>query len=132
MPMEIPSESFGDYPVLRTASLTPAERLADRRSAGKPEPLEETAKQFEGILLQQVFKQMKEATESLEVHEEEEGEEAGFGEQVQSMFWMFLGEQIAQEGGVGLWKDMVRQWRREDAMQAGSEGAESAGLDGQV
>lgn len=128
MPIEFPSDSL--VPPVPLPALTAAERLgAGQESVGRSKELEETAKQFEGILLQQVFKQMKEATESLEVNEEEEGEETGFGEQIQSMFWMFLGEQVSREGGVGLWKEMVQQWMREDSFRHTAESAGPAGLD---
>ncbi|HOK65225.1 MAG TPA: hypothetical protein PLV55_00290 [Anaerohalosphaeraceae bacterium] len=128
MPMELPSDFL--IPSVSSPSLTAAERLGARqKSAGRTKELEETAKQFEGILLQQVFKQMKEATESLEVNDEEEGEETGFGEQIQSMFWMFLGEQVSREGGVGLWKEMVQQWMKEESFRDAADSAGPAGLD---
>lgn len=129
MPMDVPSESFLSPVSVPEAALKAAERLGARRVFSDRTPeLEERAKEFEGILLQQVFKQMKEATESLEVHDEEDGEDAHFGEQIQSMFWMFLGEQISREGGVGLWKEMVNQWTRENSS---GNAAAAAGLDEQ-
>ena len=69
--------------------------------------LEEAAKQFEGLLLQQVFKQMKEATEQLE-SEEDEGE-AAVGEQYKSMFWTFLGQSVTEQGGFGMWESIYDQ-----------------------
>mgnify|MGYP000866131352 FL=1 len=70
--------------------------------------LEETAKQFEGLLLQQVFKQMKEATEQLESEEDDEGE-AAVGEQYKSMFWTFLGQSVTEQGGFGMWESIYDQ-----------------------
>jgi len=70
--------------------------------------LEETAKQFEGLLLQQVFKQIKEATEQLESEEDDEGE-AAVGEQYKSMFWTFLGQSVTEQGGFGMWESIYDQ-----------------------
>jgi Rod binding domain-containing protein len=120
----LPPVSFPSAPqqTLPSAAVEQAE-------TGRTRQIQETAKQFEGLLLQQVFKQMKEATSSLEVSEEEDGEESGFSEQIQSMFWMFLADHVSQEGGIGLWKQMAEQWsRRESANNA----AKSAGLDEQI
>lgn len=128
MAADLPIESLMSSASL--PSLTAAERLGTRReSAGQAREMEEAAKQFEGILLQQIFKQMKEATEALKAEEEEEGEEAAFGEQIQSLFWMFLGEQITQEGGTGYWKEMVRQRTWQESVQAASNAAGVMRLD---
>lgn len=101
----------------------------EQEEMGRNRQIQETAKQFEGLLLQQVFKQMKEATSSLGVSEEEDGEESGFGEQIQSMFWMFLADHVSQEGGVGLWKQMAEQWSRQESAK---NAAKLAGLDEQL
>ncbi len=128
MAADLPVESL--MPSASLPSLTAAERLGTRReSAGQIREPEEAAKQFEGILLQQIFKQMKETTEALKADEEDEGEEAAFGEQIQSLFWMFLGEQITREGGIGYWKEMVRQWTRQESVQAASDAAGVMRLD---
>lgn len=96
----------------------PGEQTADSRR------LEETAKQFEGLLLQQVLKQMKEATAQLEPEEEEDSGEVSSGEQLKSLFWTFLGEAVTQQGGFGLWETMMDQM----SSQAGL--SDSAGLQG--
>jgi Rod binding domain-containing protein len=90
--------------------------------------LEETAKQFEGLLLEQVFKQMKEATEHLEPEEEDSGE-AAIGEQYKSMFWTFLGQSVTQQGGFGLWETIYDQM----VSQAGlTDAADLTGLDERI
>ena len=35
--------------------------------------------------------------------------ETGISDQVQGLFWFYLAQEIARQGGVGLWKDLARQ-----------------------
>lgn len=90
--------------------------------------LEETAKQFEGLLLQQVFKQMKEATEQLESEEDDEGE-AAVGEQYKSMFWTFLGQSVTEQGGFGMWESIYDQMA---AQAAQTSDVKFSGLDERI
>jgi len=117
----------GSFPPALQQTLPSAD--GEQEETGRTRRIQETAKQFEGLLLQQVFKQMKEATSSLEVSEEEEGEESGFSEQIQSIFWMFLADHVSQEGGVGLWKQMAEQWSRQ---RSADHAAKPNGLDEQI
>ncbi len=110
-----PSSPNGPIGAARTAAS--GEKTEDLRR------LEETAKQFEGLLLEQVFKQMKEATEQMEAEEEDSGE-AAVGEQYKSLFWTFLGQSVTQQGGFGLWETLY------DQMVSQTGPAEAANLPG--
>jgi Rod binding domain-containing protein len=122
-PLGAADRSASNGPIRAGAAAGSGEQTEDLRR------LEETAKQFEGLLLEQVFKQMKEATEQLESEEDEDSGEAAVGEQYKSMFWTFLGQSITQQGGFGLWESIYDQM----VSQAGlTDAADLSGLDERV
>jgi Rod binding domain-containing protein len=82
-------------------------RLDEDGGGETPQKLEEVARQFEGIFLHQILKQMQSATASLEDESEDPA-----GEQIKSMYWDFWAETLTQRGGVGLWKSLYRQLSR--------------------
>lgn len=85
----------------------PADAIRGLRGAeptGDPEKVRDVARQFEGILLQQVLKQMKEASAPLE----DESEDSS-SEQIKSMYWSFWADAITERGGLGMWKQIYKQ-----------------------
>lgn len=71
--------------------------------AGKTAQAVKAAKDFESVLLNKVMEEMQNTVDH-------SGLLDGAGtEQTQSMFWMFLSQDLAAKGGVGLWKDVYRQ-----------------------
>jgi peptidoglycan hydrolase FlgJ len=63
----------------------------------------QVAKDFEGMLIQRLLEAMK-------------GTIPGGGlldspqtQQMQDLFWMYLGQDMADKGGFGMWKDIYRQ-----------------------
>jgi hypothetical protein len=45
-----------------------------------------------------------------------DSEEDGTGQQVQGLFWLYLAQDVADKGGVGLWKDIYRQLQQMDGL----------------
>ena len=60
------------------------------------------AKDFESVLLTKLLEEMKETVGQWSIEEE-----AG-SEQVKGLFWLFLARDVADKGGLGLWKDLNR------------------------
>ena len=76
---------------------------------GKPlDPAEvrkavQAAKDFESVLLDRLLKEMKDTV----------GDGGLLGDatsdQIKGMFWSFLAQEMGNQGGVGLWKEIYRQ-----------------------
>lgn len=88
------------------AGLQDIQRTASQNPAG--EKLQEVARQFEGVLLHQMFKQAQQNIEQMDTEEDEESEDAG-GEQIQSLYWSQMSDLVSEQGGVGLWKSIYQQ-----------------------
>ncbi len=61
------------------------------------------AKDFESVLLSKVLDEMKNTIGDWNSEEED-----GAAEQVKGIFWMYLGNDISNNGGFGLWKDIYK------------------------
>lgn len=59
----------------------------------------EIAREFEGIFVRQLLEKMQQTIPDDE-------EEDSSTKQVKSMFWSFLGDSIAENGGLGLWENI--------------------------
>ena len=85
------------------------------------EKKKQIAKDFESVLLNKMLDQMKNTIGNWGF------EKDGPSNQVQGIFWMFLSRDIANNGGIGLWKDIYQ-------FLSNAEKANTAGksLDGQI
>jgi Rod binding domain-containing protein len=63
---------------------------------------QQVAKDFESVLLSRLFEQVQQTMSSLD------SEEDGTSQQVQGLFWLYLARDVADQGGVGLWKDIYQ------------------------
>ncbi len=61
------------------------------------------AKDFESVLLTKLFDQVQESIGRWDL------EEDGTSSQVQGLFWFCLAREVADKGGLGLWKDIYQQ-----------------------
>ena len=61
------------------------------------------AKEFESVLLDRLLKEMSNTIEDGGLMGD------GAGEQIKGMFWSFLAQEMGDQGGVGLWKEIYRQ-----------------------
>jgi Rod binding domain-containing protein len=64
------------------------------------EKKKQIAKDFESVLLNKMLDEMKNTIGSWGF------EKDGPSEQVQGIFWMYLARDMANNGGIGLWKDI--------------------------
>ena len=85
------------------------------------EKRKQIAKDFESVLLNKMLDQMKNTIGDWGF------EKDGPSNQVQGIFWMFLSRDIANNGGIGLWKDIHQFLTNAD--QANTAGKS---LDGQI
>jgi Rod binding domain-containing protein len=80
------------------------EKIANRQ-ASKIDELseakkEQAAKDFESVLLTKLLDVMKDTIGDWGFDED------GASEQIQGLFWLYLARDIADQGGLGLWKDV--------------------------
>ncbi len=67
------------------------------------EQKKQIAKDFESVLLTKLFDQVQESLGRWDL------EEDGAAPQVQGLFWFYLARDVADKGGLGLWKDIYQQ-----------------------
>ena len=63
----------------------------------------QAAKDFESVLLQKLLDAMKKTVPESGLFE------GGISEQVQDIFWFYLAQDMAKQGGMGLWKTIYEQ-----------------------
>ncbi len=66
------------------------------------EKKKQVAKDFESVLLNKVLDQMKNSIVDWGI------EKDAASKQTQGIFWLYLGRDIANNGGLGLWKDIYQ------------------------
>ena len=80
---------------------TPLEHLDKSELDGvSEEKKEQIAKDFESVLLYKMLDEMKNTIGDWDSNED------GASKQVQGIFWLCLARDIANNGGIGLWKDI--------------------------
>jgi Rod binding domain-containing protein len=82
------------------------------------------AKDFESVLLNKLFDQMKNTIGDWGF------EKDGASEQVQGLFWLYLSQDVANNGGIGLWKDIYQFLTGGDQANAAANAQKS--LDGRI
>ena len=70
------------------------------------EQKKQIAKDFESVLLTKLFDQVQESIGRWDL------EEDGTSSQVQGLFWFCLARDVADKGGLGLWKEIYQQLPR--------------------
>ena len=65
--------------------------------------LEQLSKDFESVLMTKLVDAMKDTVEQWDTDKEDAA-----GGQVQGLFWYYLAQDMAEKGGIGLWKDLYR------------------------
>jgi Rod binding domain-containing protein len=63
---------------------------------------EEIAKDFESIFISHMLGEMKKGIGEWGF------EKDGASEQMQDLFWTFMGQEAGRQGGIGMWKDIYR------------------------
>ncbi|OHB85292.1 MAG: hypothetical protein A2Z38_07080 [Planctomycetes bacterium RBG_19FT_COMBO_48_8] len=85
------------------------------------EKKKQIAKDFESVLLNKMLDEMKNSVGSWGF------EKDGPSNQVQGIFWMYLARDIANNGGIGLWKDIHQFLSNADRTNTAGKS-----LDGQI
>jgi Rod binding domain-containing protein len=63
---------------------------------------EQIAKDFESVLLSKLLDEVKNSIGDLGL------DESGASKQIQGIFWLYLSRHIADNGGLGFWKDIYK------------------------
>lgn len=85
------------------------------KNAHSRKDLEKIAKDFESVFLQKITDEMRKPVFSSDLLDS-----AGM-EQTQGIFWSQLSQEIGQKGGLGLWKQLLREF--ESSAHLGDKGA---------
>ncbi len=90
-------------------------RISDLRPTVNPqspgtEKKQQVAHDFESVLLTRLFDQVQQSMGKWDL------EEDGTSQQVQGLFWFYLAREVADQGGVGLWKDVYQQLQQMDGV----------------
>ena len=91
-----------------------ASARADRAGGGPGRLTEKTAKDFEALLLHKVMQEMAKTIPDSGLIE------GGMTRQMMDFFWFNLSGEMARAGGLGLWKEITRQWNRPAGGAGGS------------
>jgi Rod binding domain-containing protein len=91
--------------LLDTATLN-AQHLS-AKAAGRRQAVQ-AAKDFESVLLHRVLEEMRRTVPESGLLE------TGTSDQVQGLFYFYLAQEVAQKGGMGLWKELYRQINPQD------------------
>ncbi len=73
-----------------------------RLDSATDEKKKQVAKDFESVLLNKLFDQMSKTIGNWGF------EKDGASEQIQGIFWLYLAQDIADNGGMGLWKNIYK------------------------
>ena len=106
------NRSLADHPqaigvVHSSGSLKRADSLLE-----KHQQLEAAAKNFEGIFVHQILKQMQETIENASFDPDDNA-----GKQVHSMYSSFIADAISQQGGLGMWQDIYEQMAQMEGLE---------------
>lgn len=109
--MDIATPIFAE----NVSSLQPLDQLDKANQDGiSQQKKEQIAKDFESLLLNKLLDEMKNTIGDWGF------EKDGASMQMQGIFWMYLARDIADNGGLGLWKDIYKN-------MTGNDPANSAG-----
>jgi len=94
-----------------------------QRPANDPKQAEEAAKDFESVLLHKVLEAMDRTVP--------EGGllDSGASRQIRGMFWYYLAQDAARQGGLGLWKSIHEDMQRKMGPSAGQGAARTPNVE---
>ncbi len=105
--------------LILTEAVSPPSPLRDLSRVGPPaeERKKQAAKDFESVLIGKLLDQMKNTIGDWGF------EKDGSAKQVQGIFWMYLANDIAANGGLGMWKDIYEFFANSDRTGAAVDAA---------
>ena len=86
----------------RARTLDMAQAVSSGQSNRERLNQEAIAKDFESIFITHLLGEMKKSIGQWGLDQD------GTSEQIQDLFWTFLGQEAGRQGGIGLWKDIYR------------------------
>ena len=109
----IPDRPIGPVEPLKPATrVTGQDRSADAEAVGTGPADQERrvrlAKDFESILMTRMLDEMKNT-----IGDWDEQEDAA-SQQMQGVFWLHLAQHVGENGGIGLWKQIVQSMNQND------------------
>jgi Rod binding domain-containing protein len=113
---DLPLNPVSPADVLGPRAIAAMERLRRPGMGQDRAALTRAAKDFESVLLNKLLEEMSSTIGDSGLLS------SPTGKQLQGMFWNFLAEDLARQGGLGLWKDLYRQF----AGQPGQDGQDGA------
>jgi flagellar protein FlgJ len=84
------------------------------------EQLQTVAKNFEGIFIHQILKQMQDTIENASFDPEDHA-----GQQVHSMYCSFMADAVSRQGGFGMWEQIYEQLVRTEGLGQESRPAQT-------
>ena len=79
-----------------------ARSLGKQGARGDLKAAEKAAKDFESVLLYKLMEEMRRTVPESELLE------SGASRQIEGIFWYYLAQEVADGGGLGLWKDVYK------------------------
>ena len=73
---------------------------------------EELAKGFESLLIGKLLDEVQKTMGKFSIAED------GASKQINGIFWQFLGQEMSENGGFGLWKDIYKSFERMEESNA--------------
>lgn len=96
------------------ASALSVASLSQKAAAAKdPAATVQAAKDFESVLLGKLMEEMQKTVQKSGLLDDEGAD------QIQSIFWMQLSQDLANKGGIGLWKQIYQQMNAQSAQDTG-------------
>ena len=74
---------------------------------GSDDKKKQIARDFESVLLTKLFDEVQRSIGNWGL-----GDEDGTSQQVHGLFWLYLARDVADKGGVGLWKDIYQNLKQ--------------------
>jgi Rod binding domain-containing protein len=103
------TDALRDAQLKRLAGKDPDAKIGESHKE-KLAAAKRTAKEFESLLVTRMISAMRES-----VPDSGLTEDAASG-QMKDMFWHFMGEEIGSSGGLGVWKQVLRQIQESEGL----------------
>ncbi len=90
-------------------------KMSHQSSIENRESKEQAAKDFESVLLNKLLEEMKNTIGDWGFDKD------GASQQVQGIFWLNMARDIANKGGLGLWKDVYEFLTKAESVTSGTK-----------
>ena len=80
----------------------------------KDAPAEKAAKDFEAVLLHKIMESMSRTIPESGLFD------SGASRQIEGLFWHYLAQEVSDQGGIGLWKELYNKMQTSEALTGAS------------